>query len=133
VYLDEINDARQAAWCKTIRVVDHGRKRASQIAVFPEGRAAPTRSVPIVQVPLDQLRLERSRHCGACWLALELWDLLELDEIWAPRLPTSRRDTRWLNVLKTRVVYCLIAPGSSCDCIANSSRKARSVTCSRRI
>ena len=42
----------------------------------------------------------RPRQWGACWLALHLWDVLELDRFWAPRLPHSRKGTRWLNVLK---------------------------------
>ena len=112
LYLGEINDAQQAAWCKTIEVIEHGRKGASQMAIFPQDRAAPTLGVPIVQVRLNELRLERPRQWGACWLALELWDLLQLDEFWAPRLPVSRKDTHWLNVLKTLVVYRLIDPGS---------------------
>ena len=49
---------------------------------------------------------------GACWLAGELWDLLQLDAFWQPRLPPSRKGTRWLNVLKTLVAYRLIDPGS---------------------
>ena len=32
-----------------------------------------------------------------------LWDLLELDAFWRPRLLPSRKGTRWLNVLKLLV------------------------------
>jgi len=41
-----------------------------------------------------------------------LWDLLQLDAFWQPRLPPSRKGTRWPNVLKTLVAYRLIDPGS---------------------
>ena len=112
LYLGEINDVQHAAWCKTIDVIERGRKGSSQMAIFPQDRVAPPLNVPVVQVRLDQLRLERPRQWGACWLALELWDLLRLDEFWAPRLPRSRKDTSWLNVLKTLTVYRLIDPGS---------------------
>jgi hypothetical protein len=37
---------------------------------------------------------------------------LELEAFWRPRLPPSRKGTRWLNVLKTLVAYRLIDPGS---------------------
>jgi len=48
----------------------------------------------------------------ALWLALTLWERLELDRFWGPRLPPSRQGTRWLDVLKTLVCYQLIDPGS---------------------
>ncbi len=42
-----------------------------------------------------------------CRLACRLWDQLELDDFWSPRLPDSRKGTRWLNVLKALVIYRL--------------------------
>ena len=66
----------------------------------------------MVHVKLSGLRLHRPRQCGACWLACELWDQLQLDDFWSPRLPPSRQGTRWLNVLKTLAIYSLIDPGS---------------------
>ena len=51
-------------------------------------------------------------HQWACWLALCLWDRLELDRFWGPRLPASRQGTRWLDILKVQVCYRLIDPGS---------------------
>ena len=41
-----------------------------------------------------------------------MWDRLELDRFWGPRLPPSRQGTRWLDVLKVQVCYRLIDPGS---------------------
>jgi len=49
---------------------------------------------------------------GDCWLALELWRQLELDEFWAERLLPSRKGTRWDQVLLILVAYCLLSPGS---------------------
>ena len=45
-------------------------------------------------------------------MACQIWTWLELDAFWAPRLPSSRKGTNWLNVLKTLVCYRLIDPGS---------------------
>ncbi len=83
-----------------------------QIALFPEDRTAPVLDCDVVHVKLSGLRLCRPRQWGACWLACELWDQLQLDDFWSPRLPPSRQGTRWLNVLKTLVAYRLIDPGS---------------------
>ena len=82
------------------------------MALFPEDRSAPELACAVVQVNLSGLQLRRPRQWGACWLACELWDLLELDAFWGTRLRPSRKGTRWLNVLKTLVAYRLIDPGS---------------------
>jgi transposase len=112
LYLGEINDSQRAAWCRTIEAFDANGQASKQIALFPEDRASPPLDCDVVHVRLSGLRLRRPRQWGGCWLACHLWDQLELDEFWSPRLPASRQGTRWLNVLKTLVAYRLIDPGS---------------------
>ncbi len=65
-----------------------------------------------LKLRLRDMQLARPRQWGACWLAMELWEDLELDAFWQPRLPNSRKGTSWLKVLKTLVAYRLIDPGS---------------------
>jgi transposase len=112
LYLGEINDSQQSAWCKTIDVVEENGSRLRQMAIFPEDRQAPALDCDVVQVNLSQLQLKRPRQWGACWLACELWDQLNLDTFWRDRIGVSRQGTRWLSVLKTLVCYRLIDPGS---------------------
>ncbi len=112
LYLGEINDAQQAAWCRTIEAFDERGHRGRQIALFPEDRTPPALHCDVVHVRLSGLRLHHPRQWGACWLACALWDQLQLDAFWSPRLPPSRQGTRWLNVLKTLVAYQLADPGS---------------------
>ncbi len=112
LYLGEINDQQRAAWCRTIDVVQEDARKAHQLAIFPEDRQAPELDCEVVQVRLNELQLRRPRQWGACWLALELWEQLRLDEFWSSPLSTSRQGTRWLQVLKTLVCYRLIDPGS---------------------
>jgi hypothetical protein len=112
LYLGEINDQQHAAWCKTIEVVQEGKGKPRQVAIFPEDRRAPELACDVVQVKLNALQLKRPRQWGACWLACALWDQLRLDDFWAPRLGASRQGTRWLHVFKTLVAYRLIDPGS---------------------
>jgi hypothetical protein len=109
LYLGEINASQREAWRKTIEVQDAGARR--QVALFPAG-SMPVDDVDAVGVHLSQLRLARPRQWGACWLALELWQQLDLDSFWRPRLARVRGDTPWLKVLKTLVAYRLIDPGS---------------------
>ena len=111
LYLGEINDSQRAAWCRSIEVVE-GAQRSKQVALFPSDREAPELDCEVVQVRLAELTLHAPRQWGACWLALTLWERLELDRFWGPRLPASREGTRWLDILKVQVCYRLIDPGS---------------------
>jgi len=110
LYLGEINASQREAWRKTIEVCDvRGARR--QVALFPSG-TVPCGAVDAIGVRLSELRLQRPRQWGACWLALQLWRELDLDAFWFDRLPVSREGTPWLKVLKTLVAYRLIDPGS---------------------
>jgi hypothetical protein len=82
------------------------------IALLPSDRSLPELNCEAVNVQLNALELHRPRQWGACLLACQVWNVLDLDRFWIPRLPPSRKDTRWLNILKTLVCYRLISPGS---------------------
>ena len=90
LYLGEINDQQRAAWCRTIDVVQGDARRAQQIAVFPEDRPVPELDCEVVQVKLNALQSQRPRQWGGCWLALELWGQLGLDDFWTPHPRPSR-------------------------------------------
>ena len=109
LYLGEINASQREAWRKTIEVQDEGTRR--QVALFPAG-SMPVDDVDAIGVRLSELSLRRPRQWGACWMALDLWQQLELDSFWRSRLRPSREGTPWLKVLKTLVAYRLIDPGS---------------------
>ena len=111
LYLGEINDSQRAAWCRSIEVLE-GKSRSRQMALFPEDREAPALGCEVVRIAVKDVELRDPRQWGACWLALVLWDRLDLDRFWGPRLPPSRQGTRWLDVLKIQVCYRLIDPGS---------------------
>lgn len=114
LYLGEINSSQQLAWRKSIDVFDEAQPGAPRtIALFPEDRSeAVVGEKDVVRLRLSQLRLERPRQWGGCWLAVELWRELGLDGFWATRLPPSRKGTCWDEVLLILVVYRLLSPGS---------------------
>ena len=85
---------------------------AADGVVFPEGREAPALSCEVVRVQVHDVEVHAPRQWGGCWLTLCLWERLELDRFWGPRLPASRQGTRWLDILKVLVCYRLIDPGS---------------------
>ena len=113
LYLGEINSSQELAWRRSIEVLDEARQAARTLSLFPEDRCegvVPDES--IIRLKLAQLRLERPRQWGACWLTLELWQQLGLDEFWSERLAPSRKGTRWDQVLFVLVAYRLLSPGS---------------------
>jgi len=113
LYLGEINSSQELSWRKSIEVLDESTQQPRTLALFPEDRCEGLLAdESIVRLRLSQLSLRRPRQWGACWLALQLWELLDLDEFWAQRLSASRKGTRWDLVLLVLTAYRLIAPGS---------------------
>src|ERR1700712_2894913 len=113
LYLGEINSSQAAVWRRAIEVLDEDAGRPQTLTLFPEDRCdAITPDASIVQLRLSEIRLCRPRQWGACWLAGQLWRELQLDRFWSDRLPASRKNTRWDEILQVLVSYRLIAPGS---------------------
>ncbi|TAN35214.1 IS1634 family transposase [Patescibacteria group bacterium] len=113
LYLGELNDNQRAGWVRTIEAFSGEDPKAKQVALFPDDREElPILACETIRVQLDKIELRRPREWGACWLGLYLWDILELDTFWKQRLPSSRKGTNWLNILKALTCYRLIDPGS---------------------
>src|ERR1700739_876270 len=113
LYLGEISPSQAAAWRKSIEVFDEDTGRPPTCVLFHGERCA---AVPpdssTVQLRLSEMRLCRPRQWGACWLAGQLWEELQLDRFWSGRLPVNRKGTRWDQALQVLVSSRLIAPGS---------------------
>ena len=77
-YLGELNGSVQARWLKSIEVFNE-QGEAEQLKLFAAEQPAPEDD-PEVAVLIHQVRLERTRQFGACYLGWELWKQLELDE-----------------------------------------------------
>jgi len=115
LYLGEINSSQELAWRRSIEVLDEDAPSSAPrtYALFPEDRCeAVLPDESIVRLKLKSLQLHRPRQWGARWLALTLWQMLDLEVFWAERLPPSRKRTRWDLVLFVLVAYRLIEPGS---------------------
>jgi len=113
LYLGEINDSQQEAWCRVIEAFDEESQQRRQLALFPAERDLPEHAKGYgLQVRLDAMELHRPRQWGGCWLACHLYEQLGLDRFWAARLPDSREGTCWHHILQILVCYRLIDPGS---------------------
>jgi transposase len=112
-YLGELNDSAQARWLKTIEVFnEQGESR--QLKLFPSDVEPPADDGAVARVELDQVRLERPRRFGDCFLGLELWKRLGLDRFWEPLLdgPQNAADVAWSWVAALLAINRLCAPGS---------------------
>jgi transposase len=112
LYLGEINDSQQASWRRTLEVFDEAEQRLTPLSLFPEDRPVPADAIDSVQVKLGEMKLERARPYGNCWLGCELWRQLQLDRFWLEKLPRGRESVAWPQVLELLVVNRLIDPGS---------------------
>ena len=113
LYLGELNDNQRAGWVRTIEAFSGKKHKAKQLALFPDDRKElPIMACETVQIQLDKIELRHPREWGTCWLGLYVWDMLKLDTFWKQRLPSSRKGTSWLNILKALTCYRLIDPGS---------------------
>jgi hypothetical protein len=112
LYLGEINDTQQAAWRKSLEVLDESSQSAQQVCLFPEDRDIPPDVLNGLQVKLSALTLERPRVFGDCWLACRLWDELQLGPFWRQRLADGKAEVPWFKVLELLTVRQLVAPGS---------------------
>lgn len=113
LYLGEINDSQKESWTKATEVFDPALRQTRELALYPADRPVPKHATEYgVQVRLDEFELRRPRQWGACWVACQLWDQLQLDQFWPERLPDSREETSWRHVLQILTTYRLIDPGS---------------------
>src|SRR3954464_12509286 len=78
LYLGEINSSQQAAWRKTLEVFDEQQQRLITLSLFAEDRCVPADAIDSVQVKVSEMKLERARPYGNCWLGCQLWKQLQL-------------------------------------------------------
>ena len=110
-YLGELNDSAQARWLKTVEVFNE-QGQARQLKLFPSHVEPPENDPHVARVLLSQVRLERTRQFGACFLGLELWRRLELDRFFEQSVDDDAADVPWSRVAALLAINRLCAPGS---------------------
>jgi len=112
LYLGEINDSQEAAWRRSIEVFDEEVQDHRQISLFPDDRPVPADELNALSLRLSEMRLERPRRFGDCWLGCWLWQELGLEEFWNSKLGTERGSVAWNKVLQVLAINRLVDPGS---------------------
>ncbi len=110
-YLGELNTSAQARWQRTIEVFnEQGESR--QLKLFPSEAEPPENDPQVARVLVNKVRVERARQLGNCFLALELWKRLGLDDFWKRLLDHEPADVPWSRVAALLAVNRLCAPAS---------------------
>ena len=92
-YLGELKKSEQNGWAWLGRRLDKKDRPAPSLfdpPVYPE----PDDREPVL-VKIKGVRLERSRDFGDVWLALGLWRLLGLEELFGKLMPAGREEVPW--------------------------------------
>jgi len=110
-HLGELNSSDQGRWLRTIEVFNE-QGEARQLKLFPSQVAVPADDPQVARVLLSRVRLERTRQFGACYLGLELWRQLQLDDFFAQAMDGDPADVPWSRVAALLAINRLCAPGS---------------------
>jgi transposase len=110
-YLGELNSSTQARWLRTVEVFNE-QGEVQQLKLFPSQVELLPDDPQVARVLLNQVRLERTRQFGACYLGLELWKRLELDRFFEQALDDDPADVPWSRVAALLAINRLCAPGS---------------------
>src|SRR6266498_1008055 len=109
LYLGEVNDTQQAAWRKSLDVINETNQLTEQICLFPEDRDIPPDVLNGLQIKLSELTLQHPRAFGDCWLGGRLLDELHLGSFWQERLSDGKAAVSWAKVLELLTVRQLVA------------------------
>src|SRR3974377_210153 len=95
-YLGELNGSAHARWQKTVEVFNE-QGESTQLKLFPsEGEVPDDPNVGGVLV--KKVRVERTRRFGDCYLGLELWKRLGLEQFFSQHLDVDAADVAWCRV-----------------------------------
>jgi len=109
-YLGELNTSAQARWLKTVEVFNE-QGQSTQLKLFPS-EAQVVDAPDVARVLVKKVRLERTRQFGGCYLGLDLWKRLGLEEFFACHLDNDGADVPWSRIAAVLAINRLCDPGS---------------------
>ena len=109
-YLGELNSSTHARWQKTVEVFNE-QGESTQLKLFPSELEAPD-DPNVARVLVKKVWVERTRRFGDCYLGLELWKRLGLEEFFAQHLDKGGADVPWSRVAAVLAINRFCAPGS---------------------
>jgi transposase len=110
-HVGELNASDHARWVRTVEVFNE-QGEGRQLKLFASHLDVPADDPQVARVLVHRVRLERTRQFGACYLGLELWKRLKLDEFFEQAIDGDRADVPWSRVAALLAINRLCAPGS---------------------
>lgn len=83
-YLGELNGSAHGRWQRTIEVFNE-QGESTQLKLFP-AELEVADDAHVARVLVNKVRVERTRRFGDCYLGLELWKRLQLDDFFAQHI-----------------------------------------------
>jgi transposase len=112
LYLGEISDSQKKAWQSSIEIINEDNKPVQKtLFAFDEDNKS-CHDVDTIPIKLSEMKLQRPRSFGDCWLGCEIWDQLWLDEFWSERIDTGKSPVDFSKVLKLLTVSRLVKPSA---------------------
>ena len=95
-YLGELSNSERGGWARLANMLDgRAAEEARQLSLLdscdPHDEPVPAK----VSVKLDGVRVDESRDFGDVFLALHLWRMLELDELFDREIEPGREEVPW--------------------------------------
>ena len=112
LYLGEISDSQKKSWNKSIKVLNEQNQPVHKTLFALHDGDDLCENIDAIPLKLSEIKLEKPRTFGDCWLGCEIWDQLGLDEFWSGRIDTSKSPVAYSKVLKLLAVNRLIKPGA---------------------
>jgi hypothetical protein len=109
-YLGELNNSTHARWQKTIEVFNE-QGESTQLRLFPS-EVEVAKDADVARVLIKKVRVERTRRFGDCYLGLELWKRLQLEDFFVLQLDKDQADVPWSRVVAVLAINRLCDPGS---------------------
>jgi hypothetical protein len=111
-YLGELNYDQQRRWQRTV-VIYNRQGDSQQLRLFPDDDQVSVPDDPdVVRIRLASVGWTNSRRFGDVWLALQLWKLLNLDQIVDRLVPQGRETVRPADIVAIEVINRLCGPCS---------------------
>jgi hypothetical protein len=109
-YLGELNGSAHARWQRTIEVFNE-QGESTQLKLFPSELEVGD-DAHVARVLVKKVRVERTRRFGDCYLGLELWKRLQLDDFFTRHIDGDDADVPWSRVAGVLAINRLCEPGS---------------------
>ena len=109
-YLGELNGSAHARWQRTIEVFNE-QGESTQLKLFPSQLEVGD-DAHVARVVVKKVRVERTRRFGDCYLGLELWKQLQLDDFFVRHIDGDYADVPWSRVAAVLAINRLCESGS---------------------